>query len=633
MNSLKENKEFLTTFYDSCQKKEFDKILTLFSDILTDNTPHKHTAEDNLDELFNQVSGGVFKCLYDEELRLTLERYHIFLNQTNDVIFEWDMPHQHFEVTNTWRRKFGHPGVDSLEEFARVFTDTENSLVNPGDVEVIQSCHRDIVSRTPYIEKTLRLLDASNRYIWCKLRLTQQFAPDGSPLKIIGVITDINQEMKKSQKLKRRAEQDALTGMYNKFTTHNLIRNYLLEKPEKPCALLIIDIDNFKTINDTLGHLYGDAILSELSRSMRNSFRESDILGRVGGDEFIVFLKDIKNSEDAQKSAAKVLPLFSQLRNKDNLDASISCSIGISMYPNDGRDFSSLYQNADQALYQAKQEGKNRYSLYDANTSTYLDLQKKRQGPLTAKSDANSPDSWQNEDILQYIFKVLYNTKDLNHAITSILEIIGTHYDVSRVYIFENNFDNLYCRNTFEWCNKGIQSQRDRLQHLSYEDDLGGSFYDNFNEENIFYCPDVNELNGAQRNIISSLNVKSLLQCGIIDKGEFRGFVGFEECLQHRLWTQNQIDLLVFISEILSTFLLKWRATECSCQENKALLSILDNQSSWIYVVDSDTGKILFLNKKAESSDPSFGDWGSVETSHLLWKGIDAILITFYAVP
>lgn len=169
---------------------------------------------------------------------------------------------------------------------------------------------------------------------------------------------------------------------------------------------------------------------------------------------------------------------------------------------------------------------------------------------------------------------------------SSILEIVGQQYDVSRVYIFENTENDRCCANTYEWCNEGVEPQKDKLSCVSYEDKLSGNYLDNFNEEGIFYCPDIRTLPKYYYDILASQGIKSLLQCAIRDNGVIKGYVGFDECRQNRYWTREQIDALVFISEILSIFLLKDRVKDALKQESEGLLNLLNNQSAWIYVID-----------------------------------------------
>ena len=127
------------------------------------------------------------------------------------------------------------------------------------------------------------------------------------------------------------------------------------------------------------------------------------------------------------------------------------------------------------------------------------------------------------------------------------------------------------------------------LQQVSYENDIGSGYKDNFDENGIFYCRDIRDLSRSQHEILKRQGIKSVLQCAIRDNGYFRGFVGFDECRTNRFWTQEQIDALMFISEVVGTFLLKERSRKKLEQANRSMKEILDNQNSYIYVAVSYT--------------------------------------------
>ena len=150
-----------------------------------------------------------------------------------------------------------------------------------------------------------------------------------------------------------------------------------------------------------------------------------------------------------------------------------------------------------------------------------------------------------NTQIIQYVFRALYDSVDLEEAIRLILQIVGRQFDVSRVYIFENQPDGLHTDNTFEWCNDGIQPEMSRLQCVSYEVDAPG-YIDNFNEKGIFFCPDVSRLEQRQRRLLEGQNIKSTVQCAFYDSGRLEGFIGFDECRRNRIWTGEQIDARSF---------------------------------------------------------------------------------------
>lgn len=125
-------------------------------------------------------------------------------------------------------------------------------------------------------------------------------------------------------------------------------------------ALFMIDTDNFKQINDTEGHMIGDIVLTEMASGMKKIMRDSDVVGRIGGDEFTIFMKNISSVKDAEKKAEELLYMFRHLFQKEKSFLKVTCSIGIAIYPKDGTTFKEIYARADKALYQAKIIGKNK---------------------------------------------------------------------------------------------------------------------------------------------------------------------------------------------------------------------------------------------------------------------------------
>lgn len=170
---------------------------------------------------------------------------------------------------------------------------------------------------------------------------------------------------KKSEELQSKAETDLLTGLLNKIATEKRIQEYIDgEGSESSGMLFVLDIDNFKKINDTMGHAFGDQVLSTLGIRLRNQFRVSDIIGRIGGDEFIVYLKNINDEDARQREANRVIEFFKDFRAGDYVKYSATASIGVSLYPQDGSSFEELYKAADKGVYLAKQRGKNQLAFY-----------------------------------------------------------------------------------------------------------------------------------------------------------------------------------------------------------------------------------------------------------------------------
>lgn len=183
---------------------------------------------------------------------------------------------------------------------------------------------------------------------------------------------------KESMELQNKAETDLLTDLLNKISTENKIKEYLAgEGRDKTCMMCVLDIDNFKKINDTMGHAFGDEVLATLGKKIKMEFRVTDIIGRTGGDEFIIFLKDLKDETVIEREAGRVAGFFKDFTVGTYTKYSPTASIGAAIYSRDGVDYESLYKAADTALYKAKKRGKNQLAFFaDATEEDMLEAER-----------------------------------------------------------------------------------------------------------------------------------------------------------------------------------------------------------------------------------------------------------------
>jgi diguanylate cyclase (GGDEF)-like protein len=168
----------------------------------------------------------------------------------------------------------------------------------------------------------------------------------------------------KTKELAEKADTDLLTGLNNKVATERKIQEYFTNNPTEQAIMFVLDIDNFKKINDTMGHAFGDEVLRSLGQQISPIFRASDVIGRIGGDEMIILLKNINNDEILLREATKVARFFHEFKAGEYVKYSATASIGAAIFPRDGKDFESMYKAADQALYMAKKRGKNQLAFY-----------------------------------------------------------------------------------------------------------------------------------------------------------------------------------------------------------------------------------------------------------------------------
>ncbi|MCE5235137.1 MAG: diguanylate cyclase [Clostridiaceae bacterium] len=301
-------------------------------------------------------------------LSMSLRRHEIILNQTNDIIFEWDLLSDRLDLSSNWEKLFHYAPRSAFR--SKIL---EIVRVHPDDRPALVRFFNAISQGSPYVEGEARIARADGTYLWCRGRSTQQFDQEGTPIKAIGVIANIDEEKQRAQKLMEKAERDTLTGLYNKGTVQALISEHLLSRRgDVMDALLIIDIDNFKGVNDSEGHPFGDTLLIHIAGCLNGIFRSSDLIGRIGGDEFIVLARDIPDIGIIRQKAEQLLLAVRALSSGEKHRFAVSCSIGIAIATEENTALEELYSNADWALYKAKRGGKNRYALYENDDSPVI---------------------------------------------------------------------------------------------------------------------------------------------------------------------------------------------------------------------------------------------------------------------
>ncbi len=478
---------------------------------------------------------------------LALDR--MIIEEFKNIILEWDIVKDEVFVSKQWKERFGFklPTNDFSQTLMYA------SRIHPDDLPQVQMIVKRLREQAVSEFVDLRIADGEGRYSWSRIRAISQSDSQGKPNRVIAVIYNINDLKQDAIVLKKRAEQDNLTKLLNKVSTQQAVTEYL-ENREKDtiAALLILDVDNFKMVNDSFGHLYGDAILSQIGANLRNLFRSRDVVGRIGGDEFMVLLKDLPNTAIVDERCHLLVSTFREMLNRLMPDLPVSISVGCAMAPIHGSSWSDLFLHADEALYHAKNKGKCQYKIYSPQDTYHTAV-----GVMgRTQIDSDQQPTLDEDTLVRHVFHSLYASSDLEAAISEVLAFVGAYFDVSRVYIFENDPDDITCNNTFEWCNTGVTPQIENLQGISYEEDVP-NWKRSFNENGVLYSADIRELPEDLRASLEPQGVKSILHSAIMDQGKFRGVVGFDECSASRLWTQKQISLLQFLAEVLSVFLLK----------------------------------------------------------------------------
>lgn len=488
-------------------------------------------------------------------LEQALQRNHVVLDQTTSALFEWDLATDRFSCSDKIRQRFGFE-VNGAN-FSEVVEGANN--FHPDDLPLLRAKIRALREGKTTDVVDVRIANNEGRYSWSRIRASAVTGDDGRVERLVGIVHDIDDLKSDALDMKKQAQRDELTRLLNKNSTQRAIVEYLADRDDRAmAAMLLLDLDNFKTVNDSLGHMYGDAVLTQVGATLRNMFRSQDVVGRIGGDEFMILLKGLPNMEVIQDRCKLLVDTLHNQLHQLMPNLPVSVSVGAAVAPRDGIAFADLYRHSDEALYTAKRRGKNQYKIYSPQ-----DQYNSMADPASHSTDIDSDiQPTMNDDaLMRFAFRSLYESRDVEATINELLAVIGMRFNVSRVYIFENNEENTHCSNTFEWCNRDIPPEKDHLQNLSYETDIPNwqAVYD---KNGMLYCTDIAELDPIIREVVEPQGIRSMLHCAIMDRGVYRGFVGFDECTANCFWTAGQVAALQFLAEMLAVFLIKQRALD-----------------------------------------------------------------------
>lgn len=295
-------------------------------------------------------------------LEFEKERYQILVEQTEDIILEIDLQSDMIFCSKKYAEKFGTDLYGC--QFTQYFL--EEGRIHPEDLMAFDQLYDALQSGAPHGACEMRIANSKGAYIWCELELNAILDEAGNTYRLVGRLRDIDARKREEEAWKDMSRRDALSHLYNKSAAEKLVNAYLQDEGRfSRHGFIFVDIDHFKDVNDTLGHLVGDRVIEDIGERLRKLFREEDVIARFGGDEFCVLMKSIPSRAVLEEKAAALVAALQRSYESDGQRCDISASVGLSMFPEHGEDYASLVLKADQAAYHAKKSGKNRYVFYN----------------------------------------------------------------------------------------------------------------------------------------------------------------------------------------------------------------------------------------------------------------------------
>jgi diguanylate cyclase (GGDEF)-like protein/PAS domain S-box-containing protein len=292
-------------------------------------------------------------------LQLSEERYRLMAENSTDLIARTTASGVFVYASDAIRVLAGYEPSDLLgRTVAEFVVEDDRHVLDRATAELQEGAH---ASRT--FSYRARRKDGS--HVWFETTSRAIRNASGAVEEIVSVSRDISERREAEAQIEYQAYHDALTGLPNRLLFRDRLTIALAhaKRQQSPLAVMFLDLDRFKHVNDTLGHSLGDDLLRAVAARLRSVLREGDTIARMGGDEFTILLDDLATAEDAAKTAQKLLDVVAHPLRIEGHELYVTTSIGIAMYPDDGATAEALLKNADSAMYRAKEIGRNLYQL------------------------------------------------------------------------------------------------------------------------------------------------------------------------------------------------------------------------------------------------------------------------------
>ncbi len=311
-------------------------------------------------DLYNSVEMALYRHKMEKALRDSEERYRSLVENISEIVYSLD---ENAVIT------YISPNIESISGYS------SSEVIGKKFTEFIYE--KDLTSRTNKLQEIMserkdatdfQFLTKSGKIRW--LRTTgRPILKDNRVMGVRGTLADITERKLAEEELVYMATHDQLTGLSNRALFNDRLAVELTHARRNPkkLAVMLLDLDEFKEINDAFGHSFGDKLLKAVSRCLSGLLRESDTVARMGGDEFLLLLSEVVHVDDVANIAQKIIDAIQKPILVDGHELNITTSLGIAVYPEGGQDADTLIKNADIAMYSVKKHGRNGYQLYSSN--------------------------------------------------------------------------------------------------------------------------------------------------------------------------------------------------------------------------------------------------------------------------
>ncbi len=343
---IRRNTEAMKTLYEKLAAN-YEELETLHEELIS--------TEEDLEEKYKTLEEN------QENLRVLKERYQLALEGSKDGLWDWNVKTDRFLITKP-RELLGYQDAQEIHSQKDWF-----NLIHPKDVPRVKKVlDQYLAGETQSYESEYRIRNQKGQYIWILSKAKAIWDSDGTPLRVCGSHTNITEERIQEEKIQTMAYYDSTTKAPNRFWLGEYLEEQIKmnRDSKEKMAILLIDLDNFKKVNDILTHEMGDRFLKEIAKRIQENLEEGESLTRFGGDEFVVVKTGNPDRNKIYETGNRLLNILKEESTVKGYQFLITGSIGVAIFPDHGQDKDTLLKNADAAMYEAKNNGRDRMRFY-----------------------------------------------------------------------------------------------------------------------------------------------------------------------------------------------------------------------------------------------------------------------------
>ena len=418
----------------------------------------------------------------------------------------------------------------------------------------------------PIFETQLRLRNYNADYLWFQFKARSLMDEEGNPRSVIGTMENIDERKRMELRIADENMRDPLTKLYERNHARKLIDDFLKEQDgTEYVGLLLVDVDDFTQLVDKMGGTFAEEVLKSMATDLDEIFYTSDILGRVGGDAFVILMKNVRKIPDLEKKMQEIQDVVQKTYSEAEMKFASTVTIGASVFPLDGKNYDQLYANAEKALVYEKEHGKNNYGLYDhAKEEEYSKLHiEEIHNKIVKKHELDLEyERKESDSLIELAFKLIDEAKDTDSAINLLLRQVTRQMGLDAICV--RHRVGREHKMTYPYrCIIGDYSLEDE-EEIVHSDELWEQFLSRIKQSNGFIaCDNVDDIeDDFLRESCKKHGIRSYVRCSYFEKEEYGGSIDFVSCSQTRKWTKEDKQTIQAVTNVISSYLLKMKAYE-----------------------------------------------------------------------